>query len=113
VNNTTGTKMKGGACTKKVEREHPDWDASAIAVVAAKSSNCHLEKPMSLTDDVICTIAVEIKKRFNGKRLTKHPGWDAVILQITFGVSPQNSAIIRVLTKIIQITTRYQMRRPS
>ena len=56
---------------KKVEREHSDWDASAIAVAAAQSSNCHLEKPMSLTNDGIHTIAVEIKNRFNGKMVDK------------------------------------------
>ncbi len=36
---------------KKIEREHRDWDHSAIAVTAAQLSNHPLEKPMSLSDD--------------------------------------------------------------
>jgi hypothetical protein len=56
---------------KQVKREHQDWDASAMAVAAAQSSYCHLEKLMSLTDDGICTIAGEIKKRFNSKMVDK------------------------------------------
>ena len=47
---------------KKIEREHPDWDHSAITVAAAELSNRPLEKPMSLSDDGVSAIVTEIKK---------------------------------------------------
>ena len=56
---------------KKIEREHPDWDLSAIAVAAAQLSNCPLEKPMSLSVNGMSAIVTEIKKRFNKKSINK------------------------------------------
>jgi hypothetical protein len=47
---------------KKIEREHPHWDHSAIAIAAAQLSNRPLEKPISLSDDGMSAIVTEIKK---------------------------------------------------
>ena len=54
-----------------IEREHPDWDHSAIAVADAQLSNHPLEKPMSFSDDGMSAIVTEIKKRFNKKSVNK------------------------------------------
>jgi hypothetical protein len=50
----------------KIKCEHPDWNHDRVAVAAPAASSCPLEgRSMSLSEDGICTLVKENRKRFN------------------------------------------------